>query len=100
MRRFRQQHEYHGRRRLCRHGSPTKPGPAEDNPGSGITQSDADDRYLVRSAYGSTGLFMTPDVVTEDFTVPLGYSMIYPNMSVPGGITVTVAGTLIDFVLP
>lgn len=50
--------------------------------------------------YVSPGVFMTPDIVPADFTIPAGYTAIYCNMSVPVGITVTVVGTLVNFVLP
>jgi hypothetical protein len=54
---------------------------------------------VVGNVYASAG-YLTKDEVAADFTIPTGYSMIYPNMSVPPGVTVTAEGTLIDFVLP
>ena len=39
---------------------------------------------------------MTPDVVPGGFAVPSGYTCLYNNMAVPGGITVEVAGLLVD----
>ena len=40
--------------------------------------------------------WMTPDVVPGGFTAPSGYTCLYNNMAVPGGITVEVAGLLVD----
>ena len=39
---------------------------------------------------------MTSDSVPGDFAVPAGYTCLYNNMSVPGGVTVEVAGLLVD----
>ena len=39
---------------------------------------------------------MTPDAVPADVTVPVGYTAIWNNMSVPPGVTVSVAGLLVD----
>ena len=41
-------------------------------------------------------LQMTPDAVPADVTVPLGYTAIWNNMSVPPGVVVSVAGLLVD----
>jgi len=38
---------------------------------------------------------MTPDTVPTSFTVPAGYSCVYPNLHVPSDKTVVAIGTLI-----
>lgn len=40
--------------------------------------------------------WMTSDVVPGGFTVPSGYTCLYNNMTVPGGVTIEVAGLLVD----
>lgn len=45
---------------------------------------------------GFVGSWQTPDVVSQAIYVPAAYTMLYNNMSVPPGITVEVAGLLVD----
>ena len=59
------------------------------------------DGYSLTYDHTGAGTFvlrpgMTPDVVPGGFAVPSGYTCLYNNMSVPGGITVEVAGLLVD----
>lgn len=37
---------------------------------------------------------MTSDIVQANFTVPLFYTTIYPNITIPAAITVTIIGEL------
>ena len=45
---------------------------------------------------GVIGPWMTPDVVAASFAVPVGHTAVYNGMQVPGGVTVSVAGLLVD----
>lgn len=56
---------------------------------------DADDFGQFQN-WPSGALQMTPDVVPADVTVPAGHTAIWNNMSVPPGVTVSVAGLLVD----
>ena len=38
---------------------------------------------------------MTTDLLTTDLDIPAGKSMVYPNLQVGAGVTVTVAGSLV-----